>query len=65
MEKLNKLLSFTQDSIVDLLYYDRKECEEISREDVDNLIKSGELTPNKLKEAFCNAIDEVFENKQN
>ena len=59
-DKLNRLLEITADSIVDLLYYDRKECEEISRDDVDKMISSGILTADKLKEAFSSAIDEAF-----
>lgn len=60
-EKLEDLLSYIPDCISDLLYYDRKECDEVDREDVDNMIQVGILTPNKLKEVFNQAIDEAFE----
>lgn len=57
--KKDKLLSFVPDCLSDFFYYDRKECEEVSREDVGMLFKTGILTGEELKKAFCDAIDSI------
>ena len=36
-EKLQHLKNMGEDRVSDLLYYDRKECEYVTREDIDKL----------------------------
>lgn len=59
-EKKMNLLSFIPDLFSDFLYYNRKECDEVSVQDVDFLIKGGHLTKEELKQAFENSIEDVF-----
>ena len=59
-EKKKILLSLVGGSLSNLLYYDRKDCEDLTTEDVSNLIDSGYLTKDDLKNEFIKQIDEIF-----
>lgn len=58
-EKRNKLLSFIPDCLSSLFYGDRKECEEVSREDVDYLFKNELISKEEIIESFTKAINEL------
>ena len=60
-EKKEYLLKRVPDCLSDLFYYDRKECEEVSRLDVETMFKNGDITAKEVKKAFCEAIDVCFE----
>ena len=59
--KKELLLGLASVVLSKLLYYDRKECEAVSCEDVTNVIDSGLLTKEELKDRFCKEIDKIFE----
>jgi hypothetical protein len=44
----------------DFLYYDRKDDDELSRDDIKNLIKNNELTREEIKKHFNKALDEAL-----
>lgn len=52
------------DTISDLcgnfLYYDRKEDEELSVEDLNNAVKSGEITIDEMVAEFRKHLEETF-----
>src|SRR5258708_6174104 len=61
MNKKQIALDTVTDLAADFLYYDRKDDDELSREDIKNLLKSKELTKKEIKEHFSKAIDEALE----
>ena len=61
LRKKKYLLEIIPDCLSDLFYYDRKECEEVSPEDVQAMFKDGTITKEELKEVFSKAIDSCFE----
>ena len=56
------LLASTQDAVKDLLYYDRKEDEELSVADVEQLIDTGKVKLCELVDTFRDTILEHFPN---
>lgn len=58
--KKELLLASIDDAVSDILYYDRKEDEELSAEDVDALIGWGGVTLTEMVEAFRNAVKGAF-----
>ena len=58
--KKKLLLGFIPKNIQSLLYFDRKECEDVSWIDVADIIVSGTLTKKDLKDRFCKEIDKIF-----
>jgi hypothetical protein len=62
MDKQKRLfISELQDSVNDLLYYDRKNDEELSYEDVEQLFATGELHPDDVVEEFKHALYTLIE----
>lgn len=49
------------DLVADFLYYDRKNDDELSRENIKTLLESKELTKEEIKEHFNKALDEALE----
>lgn len=60
LTKKQKFLAMIGDSVSDLLYYDRKECKTFSPGDIENLIKSGEITVEEMVSEFRRCIDEAI-----
>ena len=60
-KKRDKLLSFVSDCLLDFLYYDRKNCEEVSLENVREMSEKGILTPEMLIEKFTKEIEKLRE----
>ena len=61
-EKAEKLVSIVPGLVSKLLYYDRKDSEYLSPEDVEDILKS-DLRFSvlaEIKEVFCNEMDKVF-----
>lgn len=59
MKKKNKrdlILGTIEDLISDFLYYDRKEDEELFRGDIEEAIKSGEITVEEMVEKFSSGL---------
>lgn len=59
-EKKEKLLSFIPDLLTDFFYYDRKECEEVTADEVNEMLESNILTCDEVLKAFNDAIFEYF-----
>jgi len=55
------ILGHTKDCVRDLLYYDRKECEDLSVGAIQEAVKNGELTKEDIVEAFREELDEWWE----
>jgi len=53
------LLSRVPDLIADFLYYDRKECEDVSVDDVKDLVNYGHITREEIVKEFVHALNEV------
>lgn len=50
---MNSLVeSIVRDSVTDLLYYDRKECEDVPLGEIERLIKLGDISVDRLVEVF-------------
>lgn len=56
--RLESLKNSTADLVGRLLYYDRKEDEDLSREDIDEMLASGEVTREMILGWFSAALDE-------
>lgn len=54
--KRDLILGTIEDLISDFLYYDRKEDEELLRGDIEEAIKSGEITVEEMVEKFSNDL---------
>ena len=54
--KLQEFECAIQDVVSDLLYYDRKEDESLTIEDVKNLFKGGEMTPESAANIFLKSV---------
>ena len=59
-DKKEMLLTFVPDCLSNLLYYYRKECEEISVDEVDYLFKNNLISRAELLNAFSKSIDNCF-----
>lgn len=62
MDKEDYILASISDAVGDICYYDRKGCEEVNRDEMDELIKSGQLTLENMVDAFRNAVLEQYPN---
>jgi len=60
INKKDKLISFIPDCLADLFYYDRKECEDVSADEVHYLFKNNLISKTELIEAFMNEIEAMF-----
>lgn len=58
IEKLEKFMSAISDLVSDLFWYNRRNDEELSSDDVHELIKNGEVTRQQVIDAFISALDE-------
>lgn len=59
MQKQTKkeiLFDTVEDLVVDFLYYDRKEDEELRIGDIDDMIHSGEVTMGEILEVFTETM---------
>lgn len=63
MEKTKKehLKMIVEDLVADLLYYDRKECESVSREDIAKFMKTGEVTSKEIVKWFKNELEKSWQ----
>ena len=52
MSKKKHALDVVNDLVADYLYYDRKEDEDLSRDEIDQLFESGELTVEEVVARF-------------
>ncbi len=60
MKNMNKkILDAWADCLMDFFYYDRKEDEELSTDDIEKALKSGEVTVKQLVEALENAVSDT------
>lgn len=59
--KKHSFLDAVDDAVSDLCYYDRNGDEELTSQDVRELIESGEVTVDEIAEAVKKAIRENFE----
>ena len=59
--KKELLLSSTADAVLDLLYEDRKDDQELNKKDVSKLIKNGEVKPFELVRVFMDHVISEFE----
>jgi hypothetical protein len=60
-EKKRHALLLIGDLLSNYFYYDRKGDEDLSADEMQELIESGNLTPEELVEAFSKKIPEVME----
>jgi len=57
-EKLKETLQGTVcDMVIDLFYYDRKEDEELSREDIKELVEGGHVTYEEIAKWFLDEMN--------
>lgn len=56
--RLESLKNSTADLVGRLLYYDRKEDEDLTSEDIDEMLASGEVTKEMILGWFAAALDE-------
>jgi len=60
-DKKSHALEIIEDLVSDYLYYNRKEDEDLSRKDMEQLITSGDLTAGELVDRFRTEIVEGIE----
>lgn len=58
-------LSTLTDLVIDYLYYDRKGDEELTQQEMQELIESGELTAAEIVERFTDALDKAIKENFN
>lgn len=58
MASKEAVLGRVQDLVSDLLWYDRKEDEELPRDAIEQMVKRGELTVEEMVSAFEEALRE-------
>lgn len=58
--KIELLQGVIEDGVADLLYYNRKSCDELSVDDVKQLIESGEVTRVMILTWFTLALNEAL-----
>lgn len=56
------ILNTIDDLCSDFLYYDRKEDEELSFDDIQEAVKSGEITLDEMVERFKNNLEDTLNN---
>ena len=54
--KKTMFLQYVKTAVLTLFYYDRKNCEELSIDDVEALINNGEISLREIIEAFQSEI---------
>ena len=59
--KKEYLMGAVDDLVLDLVYYNRKEDEDLSREDVDEMFRNGEVTPKEIIDAFSKELNKYCE----
>jgi hypothetical protein len=52
----DKILNHVEDLVSDLLYYDRKECEDLKMGQIESVIENGEITIDEMVERFKIAL---------
>jgi hypothetical protein len=60
MDKRQTILNTITDMCSDFLYYDRKEDEELSPEDIDDAIESGAITIEEIVQHFKSELEKSF-----
>jgi hypothetical protein len=56
-----KILNLIEDSVSDLLYYDRKNCEYVSLEEITSAIKDKIITLDEMVDKFRECLMPNFE----
>lgn len=56
----NKILGHVSDLVGDFVYYDRKECEDLSYDDLRKAIVSGEITVDEIVDKFREGMQDTF-----
>jgi len=59
-KKKKALLCITSNLPIKLLYYDRKECEDVSVDDISFMFKNGAISKKELVKAFSDGLDECL-----
>jgi hypothetical protein len=59
--KQELLLDTITDLVSDLLYYDRKEDEELSADDIEDLLHNGGITIDEMVEKFRECLVDALE----
>jgi len=54
------ILNHIEDLVSDFVYYDRKEDEDLSMEQLKNAVKSGEVTVAEMVEKFKDGLTSTF-----
>ena len=52
-----RIFELIKDSVKDLLYYDRKDDENLSRDDMDLALETGVVTVDEMTAVFRNALE--------
>ena len=60
MEKIDRILSIIPDYVSDLLYYDRKEDEDIPVGFIEEAISSGDITTQEIIDGFSKELHRVL-----
>lgn len=56
------ILNTVSDLVSNFTYYDRKNDEDLTEEDLDKAIKSGEITLKEISEYFFECLKNVYSN---
>ena len=60
MTKRSVIINTVKDCVIDLMYYHRKEDEELPRGAIEKAIKDGIITKQEIVDVFSNAIEEYL-----
>jgi hypothetical protein len=61
MTRKELILTTIDDAVSDLLYYGRKEDEELPRDAIDEAVRNGEITVDEMVAKFKQALDDGLE----
>lgn len=54
------VLGFVKDCVVDLMYYDRKECEDCPRGEIEKMFKAHKISIDEMVNTFREELTQVF-----
>jgi hypothetical protein len=63
-DKKDYFLGCVEDSVSDFCYYDRKNCDEISVEDVEILLDEGHVTIKEITDRIAKVLKKNFDIKE-
>ena len=59
-ETRQHIINCVDDLVADLMYYDRKECEDLPRGAIEQAVQMGAISVDEMCERFCEQLRKCF-----